>query len=521
MKEYILKFILLLLKIFYYISDPFYRIYMCLCYASYAKCRLPTFSNKLLEIPAIDLAEKIRLQEITSEDAVAAYIERINAVNPHLNAIVESGFPQALDLAKKADNLCRNTPIADLKTRFPLLGVPITVKESCRLQNFLCTQGSLLRSKTRSADNGEAVGRLLDAGAIPLLVSNTPEFCFNWECFNFVTGRTLNPYSGQRSSGGSSGGEGALLGSGASVIGVGSDVAGSIRIPALFNGIFGHKPTRRVVSIVGHAPYPGDATGADYLVIGPMCRYAKDLPLLLHIMAGPNAAQLNLTESVSWKNIRVFHLEQIEGSLIVPVTEDTRTAFWQVVNHFKEIGTPTEALNLDMSKSLEIALANLAVVPVDYVTSDPQDPNSSKSIYWELLKSIVGRSQFTFAALLFNLLCNQKAFIPARGGKRYRQMGEEIKERLIKLLGTDGVLVMPTCATNAWRHYEYAVNLSSLVYVIIFNALGLPCTHVPTGLSAGGLPVGVQVIAAPHQDRLCLAMAKHLEDTFGGWTAPK
>uniref|UniRef100_A0A1B0GP88 Amidase domain-containing protein n=1 Tax=Phlebotomus papatasi TaxID=29031 RepID=A0A1B0GP88_PHLPP len=282
---------------------------------------------------------------IKSEDAVAAYIERINAVNPYLNAIVESGFPQALTLAKKADKMCQETPAEELKLKYPLLGVPFTVKESCRLRNFLCTQGSLRRAKHRSAENGEVVGRLLDAGAIPLLVSNTPEFCFNWECFNFVTGRTLNPYNSQRTSGGSSGGEGALLGAGASVFGVGSDVAGSIRIPSLFNGIFGHKPTRRAISIAGHAPHPRDPIGADYLVVGPMCRYAKDLPQILNIMAGPNAQQLNLLEPISWKNIKIFYYEEIKGPLIVPLTEDTRVTFWKVVNHFKEIGSPTTAVS--------------------------------------------------------------------------------------------------------------------------------------------------------------------------------
>ncbi|XP_055678550.1 fatty-acid amide hydrolase 2-B-like [Lutzomyia longipalpis] len=520
MKEYILKLLLIILKTCYYISDPFYRIYVGLFYSRNAKNRLPKFSNKLLEIPAIDLADKIRSQEIKSEDAVAAYIERIGAVNPFINAIVESGFPQALTLAKKADKMCQETPAEELKLTYPLLGVPFTVKESCRLRNFLCTQGSLLRAKYRSTENGEVVGRLLDAGAIPLLVSNTPEFCFNWESFNYVTGRTLNPYNAQRSSGGSSGGEGALLGSGASLFGVGSDIAGSIRIPSLFNGVFGHKPTRRVVSIAGHAPFPRDPIGADYLVIGPMCRYAKDLPLLLHIMAGPNAAQLNLLEPISWKDIKVFHFEEIKGPLIVPLTEDTRTNFRRVVHHFEEIGSRTTPLNLDLTKAIEISLSHLTNVPAVYVTSDPLNPDFCKSIYWELLLSMIGKSQFTFAALVFNLIVDQKGFIGERDNLRYRMLGDQIKSHLIDVLGTDGVLVIPTCSTTAWRHYEYAVNLSSLAYVIIFNALGLPSTHVPTGLSPDGLPMGVQVVAAPHQDRLCLAMAKHLEEAFGGWTPP-
>ncbi|GAB0093671.1 fatty-acid amide hydrolase 2-A [Sergentomyia squamirostris] len=519
MKEYILKFILLILKTIYYISAPFYRLYVCIYYPNPLKRKLPSFTNKILEIPATDLAEKIRSQEIKSEDIVVAYIGRITAVNPYLNAIVASGFPEALSLAQKADKLCQEGKPEDLKIQYPLLGVPVTVKESCRLKDFPCTQGSLSRSNIRSGENGEAVGRILEAGAIPLLVSNTPEFCFNWESFNFVTGRTLNPYNAQRTSGGSSGGEGALLGAGASVFGVGSDVAGSIRIPSLFNGIFGHKPTRRVVSIVGHAPSPYGDEGADYLVIGPMCRYAKDLPLLLHIMAGPN--ELNLLEPVPWKNIRIFYYEEICGPLIVPLTSDTRTNFWKVINHFKKVGLQTEEFQADLRKMLEISMANMVTIGVEYVTADPSDAKKRGNIYWEMVKSSVGRSKITFAALLFNFIIDQKSFLPERAIKRYCAMGEEIKKTLIKILGDNGVLVMPTCTTNAWRHYEYLGNLSSLAYVMISNALGLPSTHCPTGFDGNGLPMGVQVIAAPHQDRLCLTIAKHLEEMYGGWKPPQ
>lgn len=165
--------------------------------------------------------------------------------------------------------------------------------------------GSVPRKELRAEDDGVTVSYCKAAGGIPLLVSNTPEYCTSWESSNKVNGRSLNPYDTRRSSGGSSGGEGALIGSGASLFGVGSDIAGSIRVPAMFNGIFGHKPTGGLLSVEGHFPYSKDGSFKNYLVVGPMCRYAKDLPTLMHIMAGPNADKLRLNEPLYTKDIKV------------------------------------------------------------------------------------------------------------------------------------------------------------------------------------------------------------------------
>lgn len=181
--------------------------------------------------------------QLRSEDVVRAYIQRIREVNPLINAVVEERFAAAIEEAKKADELIASAQTIWLIKTYPLLGVPFTVKESCALKGAPLTGGSLPRRSVRASVDGEAVANLRASGCIPLLVSNTPEYCLSWESYNHVTGRTLNPYDSRRTAGGSSGGEGALIGAGASLFGVGSDVAGSIRVPSLFNGIFGHKPT--------------------------------------------------------------------------------------------------------------------------------------------------------------------------------------------------------------------------------------------------------------------------------------
>lgn len=167
---------------------------------------------------------------------------------------------------------------------------------------------SLKRRGIKAEKDADCLAHLRSAGAIPLLVSNTPEYCMSWETNNYVTGRTLNPHDSRRSAGGSSGGEGALIGSGASLFGIGSDMAGSIRIPAMFNGIFGHKPTDGLISVNGHFPSSKD-NFRNCLVLGPMCRYAKDLPTLVHLMAGENASKLRLDEPLRTVDIKVgFYL---------------------------------------------------------------------------------------------------------------------------------------------------------------------------------------------------------------------
>lgn len=213
------------------------------------KKKVARLNDPLLEYSATVLAEKIRNQEITSEQVIRAYIKRIVDVNVVINAVVEERFLTARYEAQEADLYIRNHPGEDLKFTKPLLGVPITVKESCKVKGMSLSVGTLSRIKEKALEDSVVVARLKRAGAVILCVTNTPEFCLGLESDNFVTGRTCNPYNTHLTSGGGTGGEGALLGAGASIVGIGTDVAGSIRIPAMFNGVYGHKPTPSKKSI--------------------------------------------------------------------------------------------------------------------------------------------------------------------------------------------------------------------------------------------------------------------------------
>lgn len=171
--------------------------------------------------------------------------------------------------------------------------------------------GSLIRKDMKAPQDGDVVELVRAAGGIPLLVSANPEFCMSFETSNNIHGRCLNPYDLRRTTAGSSGGEAALNGVGATPFGVASDISGSIRLPAMFCGVFGHKPTGGLTSTKGHFPYSlTDPQFPRMLQMGPITRFARDLPILLQIMAGTNSHKLKIEEQVPLKDMKVRFLCQ-------------------------------------------------------------------------------------------------------------------------------------------------------------------------------------------------------------------
>ncbi|KFB44114.1 AGAP013161-PA-like protein [Anopheles sinensis] len=484
----------------------------------------PPIRDELLRVPATELAERIRRRTVSSVDVVRTYVLRIRAVNPLINAVVEERFEAAIGEAVAADErvaacLGDESQLAELARQAPLLGVPLTVKESCSLKGMSLGGGVVRRQNLTASEDGEAVGRLRAAGAIPLLVSNTPEFCMAFESYNYVTGRTLNPYDPQRSAAGSSGGEGALLGAGASLCGIGSDLGGSIRIPALFCGVFGHKPSPGIVPIKGHMPVCDDAHFDQFLSLGPMCRYAKDLPLLLEVMSGPNASKLRLADPVDVSKVKIYYPQRLNLTVnAVPIAPEIRESLRTAVKHFQDKGNYSEPLNFRyFCDSMQIASASLQTLKELPNVFESKNP----SLLWELVKVVSRQSEHTFATIFMYFLSATKATVSTEQRMKYLKMGEELKQDFTNKLGTDGVFLMPSFPKPALRHYESFGHVTGFMYTMIFNALGLPATQVPLGFNRHGLPVGIQVVGGPNQDRLCLAVAQELEKAFGGWQAPK
>ncbi|KAH8310860.1 hypothetical protein KR044_003262 [Drosophila immigrans] len=494
----------------------------------------PPITNRLLTYSLQELRLRLRSRKLKSYDLVNAYIERIKVVNPVLNAIVEDRFLAALREARAADKRIASAgDLRQLFERLPLLGLPVTVKESCALSGMRFAVGSITRKRMRAHEDGAAVARIRAAGAIPLLVSATPEYCYSVDTDTLLNARTLNPYDFGCTPGGSSGGEGALNGAGASLFGIGSDIGGSIRIPSLFCGIFGHKPTGGIVPVDGHFPNSTDAEFKNYLVVGPMTRFATDLSPLLEIMAGPKAAQLRLNEPIELTDLKVHYamgFPGLNGLMHQGVDRAIKRSIQKAVKYFQRLGLQVQRARLPgFRNSLELGLSGIARLENMQFVLEGQF--RMYDTLKELARSSTGNSIYTTNALIFDLMRRNSAFMPGNELRAYKQeTAQLITENfdglinftflLQEFLGDDSVLLFPTIHSTAPRHGFTSLHLWGVDYTLLFNVLGLPATHVPMGLDGNGLPVGFSVIAGPLQDRLCLRVAVELERAFGGWLPP-
>lgn len=207
-------------------------------------------------------------------EVLKTFIERIQEVNPLINCVVDERFTNAMKDAEEADRLVASGEWteAELKAKKPFLGVPLSTKDCIMVNEMINTSGLHHRKNIRGHEDAQTIKQLREAGAIPFALTNTSELCMWWESVNCVHGRTNNPYDTNRIVGGSSGGEGAIQASAASPFGIGSDIGGSIRMPAFFNGVFGHKPSRDAVSNLGQHPAPYCDEQKNMLGTGPICR---------------------------------------------------------------------------------------------------------------------------------------------------------------------------------------------------------------------------------------------------------
>ncbi|CAN9509286.1 unnamed protein product [Ophioblennius macclurei] len=485
----------------------------------------PPVRRPLLLQSATQLARRIRRKEVSSVEVVQAYIDRIQEVNPLINAVVKDRFAAALQEAAQVDKLIEEESGGEevLEDRLPFLGVPLSVKESFSLQGMPLTTGVVSRRGVVAVVDAPPVAHLKRAGAIPVGVTNTSELCMWFESHNHLSGVTCNPYGLDRIPGGSSGGEGSLLAAAGAVVGVGSDIGGSIRMPCFFNGIFGHKTTPGVVSYDNQHP-PLSGRQPDYVSVGPMCRYAEDLRPMLKVMAGPNASMLRLDEQVELKKLRFFTVPHDGGSAFTsPVSAELLAVQRKVVQRLQDdLGVEVMEVRLPQLRHA-FPIFNTYLALPDQDGKPPQafaalmgEPGRPVRPLWELLKWMAGRSEHTMAAIGLALVemthGEPSAFI--------MQQKEVLQQEVEQLLGADGVLLYPSHPRVAPRHHHPLLRPFDFAYTAIINILGLPATQCPLGLGEEGLPLGVQVVAGKLQDRLSLAVALYLEKAFGGWREP-
>ncbi|XP_068611727.1 fatty-acid amide hydrolase 2-A-like [Brachionichthys hirsutus] len=488
---------------------------------------LPPVGEPLLLLSATQLARKIRRKEVSSVEVVQAYIDRIQEVNPLLNAVVKDRFDSALQEAAQVDKLIEEETDGEevLEERLPLLGVPLSVKEYFSLQGMPLTTGVVSRQGVVCTVDSPPVALLKRAGAIPLGVTNVPELCMWAESHNRLYGVTNNPYDLERTPGGSSGGEASLIAAAGSVIGIGSDIGGSIRMPCFFSGVFGHKTTPGVVSPDDTYPVCSEMQNG-YLSIGPMCRYAEDLLPMLRIMAGPGARALSLNTKVDLKKLRFFTVPDDGGSgVTTPVSKELIDIQKKVVERLEaDLGVEVrEARFPELRYSFQIwdtymGLPDKEGKPPRSMAELLGEPGRPVRPLWELLKWTVGKSQHTMAALSVAVFGMCGIFKPSP--VFMQQKKEKLQREVEELLGSDGVCLYPSHPRVAPRHHHPLFSPFDLSYTGIFNILGLPVTQCPLGLGEEGLPLGVQVVAGKMQDHLSLEVALYLEKTFGGWRDP-
>lgn len=294
-------------------------------------------------------------------------------------------------------------------------------------------------------------------------------------------------------------------------------------MPAFFNGIFGHKPSKFIVSNVGQWPQPHGVL-SEFLGLGPMSRYATDLKPVLKVIAGKNAVKLNLDEEVDIKSIKVYYqISDGGGALISPVDDDITEAMHKAVDHFNVISNqqPKRKQFKLLKKSASIWLGNMKS-PNGQDSFDSQLLNLKGRInpYIELVKWLFGLSNHTFIAIMTAI--TEKIGVKHGSSKHTHLVNQkrELFKEFENMLGSDGVFLYPTHPTVAPYHHEPIARAFNFSYTAIINTLGLPATAIPMGIGREGVPVGFQVVANINQDRLCLAIACELEKVFGGWKEP-
>jgi len=462
-------------------------------------------------LSAVAMAEQIRQKKLSPVELVEAHLNRIEKLNPKLNAFVQVDVEGARRHARTAENA-----LAHGERMGPLHGVPITIKSSIEVKGLRCEAGSKLRAGIVAAEDAPLVSRLRKAGAIILGNTNAPELLMAWETDNLLYGRTNNPWDLSRTPGGSSGGEAAAIAAGCSAGGVGSDGGGSIRVPAHFSGICGLKPTPGRIPATGHFP---TSVGPFALlgVVGPMARTVADLKVLFDVMQGPDDGDPSAAPvPVRWppcdqlKKLRIGYFED-DGR--TPVTAETRAAVRDAADALKRAGFEVEPFR-------------------------PEGFESARKLWWQffgiaggmLLGSLTKGREAELSPILREF-SSWVAAEPSHTGQTLLDswiMRDVVRTQVFSQMREYPILLCPVASIPAFHHGERSWNidgqtvnyLDAWSYTEWFNLLGTPAAAIPFGRSDEGLPIGVQIVARPWEEELVLSVAAELEGQRGEWRAP-
>ncbi|HJV57400.1 MAG TPA: amidase [Methylomirabilota bacterium] len=473
---------------------------------------------------ALEAARAIRAGQVSSVELTARMLDRIAQHNPKLNAIVVVAADTALARARAADEAR-----ARRESWGPFHGVPITIKDTFEVAGVTTTAGApSLRTHVPTRD-AAVVARLLGAGAVVLGKSNVPIFASDWQSYNAVYGQTNNPWDVARTPGGSTGGGAAALAAGLSYLEPGSDLAGSIRIPAHFCGVYGHKPSLDVVPMRGHIPPPPGISAAPpstLPVAGPLARSAADLLAALAVLGGPDG-----DEARAWRwslppargaRPGDYRIGYVLDDPRVPVSAEEAPALTGAVEALRRAGARLEegwppGVNVEEQYDAYLTLLYARFTPP---VREEQLPG---------LRQLAANQDGSYLARYARAVTASDAYLQTIETRRRAARG--IWQAYFR---THDAFLMPTALVPAFPHDHSGNQLirvlttpagprpyGDLCFWIAFATLaGLPATTAPVGLTAGGLPVGLQIVGPYLEDATPIAVAGHLADAIGGFKAP-
>ena len=470
---------------------------------------------------AARLVAALTTGEVSSRELLELYLARIEAADPALNAVVTLDAERARRLAAEADEA-----LARGQTAGTLHRLPITIKDTIETEGIRTTAGAPWLAGHVPSQDADAVSRLKAAGAVVFGKTNCPLLGGDAQSENVVFGTTGNPWALDRSPGGSSGGSAAALAAGQTALELGSDIGGSVRNPAHYCGVYGHKPSFGIIPTRGHIPPPPGALSlVDLAVVGPLGRAAEDLALALNVLAGPDEAEGN-----AWR----LELPPPRASGL----GDYRVAVW-----LEDPACPIESAVGDVLGNAVDALA-AAGATVDGGLRPDFTLAEAHRTYQRLL---YGATTAGLANRVYGtLLAKAQELEPDEDGRQARYLrdgtarhrdwlaADEERARF-RVLWREffehcDILLCPTVPTTAIRHDHSNINhrtitvdgqtrdyWDQIIWPGMASMAGLPATVAPVGLASDGLPVGIQIVGPYLEDRSTVDFARRLGEVVGGY----
>ncbi|REE07482.1 amidase [Paraburkholderia sp. BL27I4N3] len=472
---------------------------------------------------AANIANAIRNGFLSSREALEHFIGRLDSHNASLNAVVTLRLDEARAEADAADRARQRGGIMG-----PLHGVPMTVKESFRLAGTPTTWGLEKFAHSIPTDDAVAVRRLKEAGAVIFGKTNVPVLLADWQTFNPVYGTTNNPWDVARSPGGSSGGAAAAIAAGLTGLELGTDIGASIRNPAHYCGVYGHKPTFGIVSQSGHA-LPDVVSEPDMGVIGPLARSASDLALVLGVISGPADIA-----NRGWR-------------LDLPAPRKTELSAFRVAFLFDAPNAPVDTEVAQQLQKLADFLRDSGVQVTENAWPN-FDRDEMYRLYVRLLRSTTSRNHTSAEVLRFReevgtrfadtddywWLAREAAAMGHRDWLLLNELRHRIRMKWAAFFQDFDVLVCPAASTTAVTHdhslprHERRITINGepvqsihqMFWASMATLAYLPATVAPIGVGNSGLPVGVQIIGAQYDDHTTIEFARLLETQYQAFTAP-